>query len=95
MNCYFHNKRVVGRKTHQCDACGHTIEPGWFSIVEAGVYQGEFFHRRTHPICHEIWFQSHQDEELGDFWDCLDNWLSSNLDYGDFEKAWRYVLDGR
>ncbi len=93
MNVHFNTKRVVGRKYHLCDACGQEIGAGWFSMVEAGVFYGEFFYRRTHPICYEIWQKSLEGDELGYFSDCLEGWLSSMLEPEDFEKAWRHAWD--
>lgn len=78
-NWFAPDKLVKVRKQQRCEACGHTIDPGETSLYQRGSFDREFFSRHLHPACAEIWFASLEDEYLGDFGECLYQWLEEHL----------------
>ena len=82
MSDWFADDKIVRvRKQQQCAACGHSIDPGEFSIYQRGRFYGDFFSRHLHPVCKDIWYTTLDDwsNELGDFGDGLYHWLIKQL----------------
>lgn len=77
----FHESKTVSvRKQHVCECCGCFIEPGERAVRQAGVWEGDFYHRVMHPVCWEIWWQDASDDgELNNWRDSLYYWLCRNL----------------
>ena len=55
----------ASRKRHRCQWCSEFIEIGQPKTTESGVFEGDFFFRRTHPECYEAqerWLVLQPDE---------------------------------
>ena len=53
--CEFYNeKQHTARKEHICEMCGGVIKVGEKYWNEVGKYNGEFFSRALHDICHKM-----------------------------------------
>lgn len=78
-NWFADDKKVKVRVLQYCEACGCSIEPGETSIYQRGRFDGDFFSRHLHPACKDIWFETADDEYLGDFREGLYYWLEGHL----------------
>jgi hypothetical protein len=79
-NHFFQDRQVKAAKEYTCEACGLSIESGELHLYQAGVFYEEFFSRRVHRFCWEIWEKSTDHEELGDFRETLQYWLEEHLE---------------
>lgn len=78
-NWFADDKTVRVRKRQCCEACRYSIDPGEVAIYQRGRFYGEFFARYVHPVCWDIWKETADDAELGDFWEALLWWLIEQL----------------
>lgn len=86
-DCFFQDRLVKAAKPHTCEACGHSIEVGELHLYQCGVFAGEFFRRRVHRFCWDIWKESIDFGLLGCFWETLEAWLSRHLGHAEVALA--------
>lgn len=67
------------RKPHICEYCKDTINPGESYYQEKGKFDGEFFCRSLHPVCHgmEVEFCSEIDNEF--CWDEITDYVKDSV----------------
>lgn len=76
----FYDRRFrKAKKEHRCEMCHKTIEVGEEYCNETGKYDGDFFERKMHSNCFNM-FQMMLDD-MGDYeftWDCFSDWWMDN-----------------
>ena len=63
--CLSHNT-VKTRKQYRCVLCGLRIRKGCKAIIDAGIYDGEFYSHRCHAVCYDAWLRTNDDGEFMD-----------------------------
>ena len=57
---------VKTRKQYRCVLCGLRIRKGAKAIIDAGIYDGEFYSHRCHAVCYDAWQRTNDEGEFMD-----------------------------